>query len=242
MTDAAHKPSILIVDDDEVFRDAARARVRRPRLRRAHRRRLRRRAWRSARATRPSSRSSTYDAGHARARAGAGAARASIRRPRSSCSPATAASRPRSTRCGSARPTTCRSRPTPTTSSPRSRAARRRRSSRRRPIDYTAPSLARAEWEHINRVLSDCGGNISEAARRLGIHRRIAAAQAAEVSAEQVAATSAPRASSCTRDPRSAGRSARPSRRAGTCRRRCTCACRSRRPRSCPRAASPARA
>ena len=33
-------------------------------------------------------------------------------------------------------------------------------------------SLARAEWEHINRVLSDSGGNISEAARRLGIHRR----------------------------------------------------------------------
>jgi two-component system response regulator RegA len=38
--------------------------------------------------------------------------------------------------------------------------------------DYQAPSLARAEWEHINRVLSDCAGNISEAARRLGIHRR----------------------------------------------------------------------
>jgi two-component system response regulator RegA len=38
--------------------------------------------------------------------------------------------------------------------------------------DYAAPSLARAEWEHINRVLSDCGGNISEAARRLGLHRR----------------------------------------------------------------------
>lgn len=35
-----------------------------------------------------------------------------------------------------------------------------------------APSLARTEWEHINRVLSDCGGNISESARRLGIHRR----------------------------------------------------------------------
>lgn len=34
------------------------------------------------------------------------------------------------------------------------------------------PSLARAEWEHINRVLSDCGGNISQAARLLGIHRR----------------------------------------------------------------------
>lgn len=40
------------------------------------------------------------------------------------------------------------------------------------PTDYAAPSLARAEWEHLNRVLSDCGGNISEAARRLGIHRR----------------------------------------------------------------------
>ncbi len=38
--------------------------------------------------------------------------------------------------------------------------------------DYDAPSLARAEWEHINRVLTDCGGNISETARRLGIHRR----------------------------------------------------------------------
>lgn len=34
------------------------------------------------------------------------------------------------------------------------------------------PSLARVEWEHINRVLVDCGGNISEAARLLGIHRR----------------------------------------------------------------------
>ncbi len=40
------------------------------------------------------------------------------------------------------------------------------------PDDYQAPSLARAEWEHIHRVLDDCGGNISEAARRLGIHRR----------------------------------------------------------------------
>ena len=37
---------------------------------------------------------------------------------------------------------------------------------------YRAPSLARMEWEHIQRVLSDCGGNISESARRLGIHRR----------------------------------------------------------------------
>ena len=39
-------------------------------------------------------------------------------------------------------------------------------------VDVPAPSLARAEWEHINRVLSDAGGNISAAARRLGIHRR----------------------------------------------------------------------
>ncbi|HEX2734743.1 MAG TPA: response regulator [Polyangiaceae bacterium] len=35
-----------------------------------------------------------------------------------------------------------------------------------------APTLARAEWEHINRVLNDCSGNLSEAARRLGLHRR----------------------------------------------------------------------
>jgi len=34
------------------------------------------------------------------------------------------------------------------------------------------PSLARVEWEHIQRVLSDCDGNISQAARLLGIHRR----------------------------------------------------------------------
>ncbi len=38
--------------------------------------------------------------------------------------------------------------------------------------EFPAPSLARAEWEHIQRVLSDCGGNVSEAARRLGMHRR----------------------------------------------------------------------
>lgn len=35
-----------------------------------------------------------------------------------------------------------------------------------------APSLARVEWEHIQRILTDCDGNISLAARRLGIHRR----------------------------------------------------------------------
>lgn len=37
---------------------------------------------------------------------------------------------------------------------------------------YNPPSLARAEWEHIQRVLADCGGNISQTARALGIHRR----------------------------------------------------------------------
>lgn len=41
-----------------------------------------------------------------------------------------------------------------------------------RPADSETPSLAQVEWEHIHRVLSDCGGNISEAARRLGVHRR----------------------------------------------------------------------
>lgn len=34
------------------------------------------------------------------------------------------------------------------------------------------PSLAEAQWEHIQRVLADSGGNISEAARRLDIPRR----------------------------------------------------------------------
>jgi two-component system, response regulator RegA len=38
--------------------------------------------------------------------------------------------------------------------------------------ERTAPTLARVEWEHIQRVLADSSGNVSEAARRLGIHRR----------------------------------------------------------------------
>ena len=47
-----------------------------------------------------------------------------------------------------------------------------------RPIDEEPPgspavqTLARVEWEHIQRVLADCDGNISQAARLLGIHRR----------------------------------------------------------------------
>lgn len=39
-------------------------------------------------------------------------------------------------------------------------------------VEAEVPTLARVEWEHIQRVLSDCGGSVSEAARRLGIHRR----------------------------------------------------------------------
>ena len=34
------------------------------------------------------------------------------------------------------------------------------------------PPLKRLEWEHIQRVLAECDGNISETARRLGLHRR----------------------------------------------------------------------
>jgi two-component system response regulator RegA len=40
------------------------------------------------------------------------------------------------------------------------------------PTLTTVPSLARVEWEHIQRVLSDCSGNITQAAKLLGIHRR----------------------------------------------------------------------
>jgi two-component system response regulator RegA len=40
------------------------------------------------------------------------------------------------------------------------------------PPPAAAPSLARVEWEHIQRVLADCGGNVSQAAKLLGVHRR----------------------------------------------------------------------
>jgi two-component system, response regulator RegA len=39
-------------------------------------------------------------------------------------------------------------------------------------VDYPIPSLARLEWEHIERVLRECNGNISKTARVLGMHRR----------------------------------------------------------------------
>ena len=34
------------------------------------------------------------------------------------------------------------------------------------------PSLSQVEWDHIQRVIADCGGNISHAAKKLGVHRR----------------------------------------------------------------------
>lgn len=37
---------------------------------------------------------------------------------------------------------------------------------------FETPSLARLEWEHIERVMRECKGNVSKAARVLGIHRR----------------------------------------------------------------------
>lgn len=39
-------------------------------------------------------------------------------------------------------------------------------------LAFETPSLARVEREHIERVLHDCGGNVSKCARVLGIHRR----------------------------------------------------------------------
>ena len=34
------------------------------------------------------------------------------------------------------------------------------------------PSLERIQWEYINRVLGSCSGNVSEAARQLGMYRQ----------------------------------------------------------------------
>jgi len=40
------------------------------------------------------------------------------------------------------------------------------------PVGAKPLSVARLEWEHIQKVLGECQGNISETARRLGMHRR----------------------------------------------------------------------
>jgi two-component system response regulator RegA len=39
-------------------------------------------------------------------------------------------------------------------------------------IEFEIPSLAKVEREHIERVLQECNGNVSRAARVLGMHRR----------------------------------------------------------------------
>ncbi|MCO6432521.1 MAG: response regulator [Deltaproteobacteria bacterium] len=36
----------------------------------------------------------------------------------------------------------------------------------------STPPLEQVEWDHIHRVISDCGGNISKASKLLGMHRR----------------------------------------------------------------------
>jgi len=38
--------------------------------------------------------------------------------------------------------------------------------------ELDVPTLGRVEWEHLQRILSDCDNNISQAARLLGIDRR----------------------------------------------------------------------
>ncbi len=41
-----------------------------------------------------------------------------------------------------------------------------------KPLPISSPSLDRMEWEYIQKTLQDCNGNISAAARVLGVHRR----------------------------------------------------------------------
>ncbi len=40
------------------------------------------------------------------------------------------------------------------------------------PVDEVPMSVKRMEWEHIQKILTEVEGNVSEAARRLGMHRR----------------------------------------------------------------------
>ncbi len=40
------------------------------------------------------------------------------------------------------------------------------------PVPISTPSLDRVEWEHIQKILQDHQGNVSAAARTLGMHRR----------------------------------------------------------------------
>jgi two-component system, response regulator RegA len=43
---------------------------------------------------------------------------------------------------------------------------------RKHPGGGETQTMARVEWEHLQRILAGCGGNVSETARRLGITRR----------------------------------------------------------------------
>jgi two-component system response regulator RegA len=40
------------------------------------------------------------------------------------------------------------------------------------PDENSVPSLAMVEWEYMQRVLAGCNGNVSQAAKLLGLHRR----------------------------------------------------------------------
>jgi two-component system response regulator RegA len=42
----------------------------------------------------------------------------------------------------------------------------------RAPIPDRPLSVKRLQWEHVQMVMNECGGNVSAAARRLGMHRR----------------------------------------------------------------------
>ena len=44
--------------------------------------------------------------------------------------------------------------------------------SRRPPAGAETLTMARVEWDHLQRILADCAGNVSETARRLGITGR----------------------------------------------------------------------
>jgi hypothetical protein len=85
------------------------------------------------------------------------------------CSPATARSPPRSRRSRSARSTTSPSRAEP--EALEERFARGGRPDRGH-LRQRRRALARHEREYIEYVLASTGGNISEAARRLGLHRQ----------------------------------------------------------------------
>ncbi len=39
-------------------------------------------------------------------------------------------------------------------------------------VEPSAVSVRRVEWEYIQKVLNECDGNVSAAARKLGLHRR----------------------------------------------------------------------